>query len=674
MNAKQIITSLLFFCFLPLVAVCQNGDCVTLGQNPSTAFPVCGTSKFFQAQVPLCDGPSLTVPNCDGGYSARNPFWYRFTCFKAGNLGFLIQPVDNGDDYDWQLYDITGHNADDVITNNSLIVTGNWAGTYGATGANAGGVSNIECGSIPDLNKPTFAAMPNLLLNHTYLLMISHFTPSQSGYSLSFSGGTASITDTTLPGLKDIRANCEGNQLVVRLKKKMKCSSLAQDGSDFTINAGDVSIISAEAPACSSGFDMDSIILTLNKALPVGTFTVQSKVGSDENTLLDNCDNSLDEGDSLHVSILPKQPTPLDSIAPVSCAPQVIELVFKKPIRCSSISSDGSDFSISGIEPVAIDAAYGNCGPDQTSGSVFLRLSHALTTAGTYTIAIKNGYDGNTIVDECGEVTPELQRVQFSVKDTVSATFNSLLAYGCKQDTIKLLHDGAHAVISWQWALSDNVRRNTPSCQVMYDSYGEKNISLVVSNGFCSDTASSVINLDNQLSANFLMADIACPNDPIVATDSSIGNIVSYNWNFGNGYSYLGKIPQPQFYPQSVLAKKYPVNLIVGNSLNCFDTLTKTVTIVYSCHIAVPTAFTPNGDGVNDYLYPLNAYKADHLVFTVYNRLGQKLFETKDWTNRWDGRFNGQLQGAGTYVWTLRYTDRDTQQFFSTQGTAVLIR
>ena len=77
---------------------------------------------------------------------------------------------------------------------------------------------------------------------------------------------------------------------------------------------------------------------------------------------------------------------------------------------------------------------------------------------------------------------------------------------------------------------------------------------------------------------------------------------------------------------------------------------------------------------MNDYLYPLNAYKADHLEFRVFNRYGQLVFETRDWLQKWDGTINGTPQPAGTYVWTLRYTDRDSGRNFFQKGTSILIR
>jgi gliding motility-associated-like protein len=122
------------------------------------------------------------------------------------------------------------------------------------------------------------------------------------------------------------------------------------------------------------------------------------------------------------------------------------------------------------------------------------------------------------------------------------------------------------------------------------------------------------------------------------------------------------------------MEKSYTVQLIVKNRANCLDTTVQTIKVLKTCYIAVPNAFTPNGDGLNDYLYPLNAYKADGLDFYVYNRFGQVVFHTRDWTEKWDGKVNGKVQNGDTYVWTLSYTNRDNGQKFFLKGTTVLIR
>ena len=148
------------------------------------------------------------------------------------------------------LYDVTGHNVNEVYTNTSLIVSGNWAGTYGLTGAKSGGSAKIQCASDPKDKHPTFSTMPTLKKGHQYLLMISHFTNSQSGYSLSFGGGSAVITDTVQPHLKSANVECDRKTITVVLNKQMRCNSLAMDGSDFIIDSSPVTVSSASGANC----------------------------------------------------------------------------------------------------------------------------------------------------------------------------------------------------------------------------------------------------------------------------------------------------------------------------------------------------------------------------------------------------------------------------------------
>ena len=122
------------------------------------------------------------------------------------------------------------------------------------------------------------------------------------------------------------------------------------------------------------------------------------------------------------------------------------------------------------------------------------------------------------------------------------------------------------------------------------------------------------------------------------------------------------------------MATRFTVTYTITDNLGCQSSAQKFIRIYSSCLLAVPSAFTPNNDGRNDILGPLNAIKAEQLDFKVYNRWGQLLFQTKNWKNGWDGKFQGMLQGTGVYVWFLSYVDRDTKQPRQMKGTAVLIR
>lgn len=662
------------FIFLGIRSHAQ--ECTSLGQTPSTAFPVCGTTVFEQKQVPVCSSTSLYVPGCSGSgsanYANKNPYWYKFTCYESGTLGFVIRPKDMKDDYDWQLYDVTGRDPDEVFTNKNIIVSGNWAGNPGNTGASSSGVSYIQCASSYDGNEPRFAMMPNLIKGHEYILLVSHFTDSQSGYDLSFGGGTAVITDPAQPDLLKADYSCDGTKIYVKINKSVKCISLAADGSDFALPHSGAKVIAASA--ICNGFDMDSVVLQLDRSLQPGQYTVVMQKGSDGNTLIDNCGNTIPEGHFLSFEVVPLQPTPMDSLVPLQCAPDVLQLVFKKKIQCGSVAADGSDFVITGPAPVAIARAEMDCNEEGLSSVISLRLSAPMVHGGTYQVRLKRGDDGNAVLDECAQETPAGSSILFTIKDTVSADYSYQLTEGCEKDVIQFIHDGSNGVTSWQWQLDYNGKSDVQSPLTSFPPYGDKHISLIVSNGFCSDTISKIISLGLPLKAAFETNNILCPEDSATFLNQSTGSIASYTWNFGDGSTSTEQDPGPKKFPQLATEKNYPVSLIVKTPAGCTDTVSHDIRVLMTCYIAVPSAFTPNGDNLNDYLYPLNAFKADHLLFRVYNRTGQLVFESTDWTRKWDGTFRGEPQDAGVYVWTLQYTNRDTRTPVFQKGSTVLIR
>jgi gliding motility-associated-like protein len=648
--------------------------CTTPGQNPSTAFPVCGTTTFNQTTVPICGGRSLTVPGCSGnsgGYADKNPFWYRFTCYQAGTLGFVITPNSSNSDYDWQLYDITGRNPDDIYTDASLIVTGNWAGTYGNTGASNSGVDFIQCGSIPSDNKNTFSKMPQLQAGHTYLLLISHYSDNQSGYSLSFGGGTAVITDPVLPKIKSVEANCGGDIIRISLTRKILCKSIAADGSDFSIDVPGISIVRSSGFNCTALFDTDSIELRLSGFLDPGTYQLRLKKGSDNNTLLDYCERPMTEGEAINITILPKAPTPMDSLATVSCAPGQLKLVFKRAMLCSSIAGNGTDFLVNGTYPVSVSSATGNCNNGLTK-EVIVTLSSPLQTSGNFNIVLKKGSDGNTLIDECGVETLPAQ-LPFSVMDTVNADFTYNIDYGCQTDTVYYWHHGKNAINEWKWTLDEGQSSTAKDPVGYYKIFDVKNVQLIVSNGFCKDTSAQKIELENFLKADFQVMEDNCPKEPVIFTSLAKGKNITHSWSFGDGNTAVVEHPK-HIYTPPISETHFPVRYTITDEWGCQQTAQKNIFIYSSCTVFLPNAFTPNGDGINDVFRPLNAVKADGLEFLVYNRWGQLLFKTDNWKQGWNGKLKGQLQPSGVYVWMIRYINRDTQQKMEQKGTVTLIR
>lgn len=668
---KSVVPVFLLTILLSTTSVAQ--PCTTLGQTPSTAFPVCGTTVFRQNSVPICQNQaSLFVPGCGPGYPDNNPFYYKFTCFVGGTLSFVITPLAANEDYDWQLWDITGKTPNDIFTDNSLVVTANWTGTYGPTGASASGFNGIQCGSDPADNNPTFAKSPTLLQGHDYLLMVSHFTPGQSGYDLSFGGGTAVITDPVEPHLKSVKPDCDGKTLTLKLNKKIRCNSLTAPGTEFSIVPNVATVVSATTTSCSSGFDFDEITITLSAAVPNGNYDLVIRKGSDNNTLLDVCNRAIPEGELASFYYAIPQPIFADSVGTPKCAPDSVRVYFPKKVACNTVAPNGSDFTVSGPTAVTVTSAGGNC-INNKSDVITVKFASPIYTKGNYTLRLKAGDDGTVIIDECGQEMP-VQMLPFSTVDTVNADFSIVNKMACRVDTLTFSHNGAHDVTQWNWTF-DTTSVTTQSHTVQWLSTSNHTVSLLVSNGVCSDTATQNIKLDHEVKAGFTMPSIICPEDGLEVVNTSSGLIDVWKWKYDVVGSSNLKNPPAFLFPKLNKEAYYTIMLIVSNNqINCSDSIRKTLTVLDFCNIEVPTGFTPNGDGLNDYFRPHNAIKADNYDFKVYNRWGQLVFQSNNWQDKWDGRYNGQLQGAGVFVWMLSYTHRDTKKAVFKKGVVTLIR
>lgn len=192
----------------------------------------------------------------------------------------------------------------------------------------------------------------------------------------------------------------------------------------------------------------------------------------------------------------------------------------------------------------------------------------------------------------------------------------------------------------------------------------------------CSDTAHVLVTVKNTIpvKAEIAASGFLCrPADSLRFVSKSQGVVDHWHWNFGNGQTSTAEGPSIQFYSIPPSQTTVVARLAVTDTAGCADTAFHFMQVMDNCYIAVPSAFTPDNDGRNDYLYPINAFKATDLVFQVYNRNGQRVFTGRSWNQKWDGKINGVDQDTGVYVWMLDYTDVSGKRI-SLKGTSVLIR
>ena len=89
--------------------------------------------------------------------------------------------------------------------------------------------------------------------------------------------------------------------------------------------------------------------------------------------------------------------------------------------------------------------------------------------------------------------------------------------------------------------------------------------------------------------------------------------------------------------------------------------------------IFVPNAFTPNEDGVNDRLYVKGDKVIESLHFSIFDRWGEKVFESNNIKSFWDGKYKGKYCQPGVFVYYLEATCKD-KNTYTNKGNITLIR
>lgn len=113
--------------------------------------------------------------------------------------------------------------------------------------------------------------------------------------------------------------------------------------------------------------------------------------------------------------------------------------------------------------------------------------------------------------------------------------------------------------------------------------------------------------------------------------------------------------------------------LRVSNQQGCFGYDTINVKYYTGPEFYIPNAFTPNGDGLNDFFRFTPVGIRDYAYFRIFNRWGELIFDSLDFRRGWDGYYRGRPAAIDTYLWILEGTDLNGQKI-SKKGTVTLLR
>lgn len=287
---------------------------------------------------------------------------------------------------------------------------------------------------------------------------------------------------------------------------------------------------------------------------------------------------------------------------------------------------------------------------DGTTSNDFGVTSHQYPTCGYYNIIL---------IESDGRCSDTLER-SFSIEGReILPAFTTSANDGCEPVTITF-NNASNNADSLVWDFGDGTStisnsqnvRHTYSAPGTYDAtltlYGDCGATTSMSKTitvFPKPTAAFQQNLDTVYAEQLLR--VYCESSP---TDH-------YIWDFGDGTRIDGLATAEHDYK---FDGTFDISLIVVSGHSCSDTakVKKAVTVVTTPVVVFPTAFTPNGDGLNDLFMPVHGIVTTYDI-VILNRNGVVVFRSNKIDEGWDGTRNGQPCLPGMYVYKVRTTLRD---------------
>ncbi len=196
------------------------------------------------------------------------------------------------------------------------------------------------------------------------------------------------------------------------------------------------------------------------------------------------------------------------------------------------------------------------------------------------------------------------------------------------------------------------------------------NYNLTVSDAHnCSVTSAFTISEPPQISFSSLVFDtVKFGTDILLNLDvQPAGGTYTYQWNPGN-YLSCTDCASPEF--SAIRNMQYEVT--VTDAGGCSVTGTVVVNVKGDKPFFIPNVFTPNNDQQNDY-FQVYATGSVYFHLTIFNRWGEKVFDTGNITEGWDGRYQGKDAYAGvyTYVVQINFLDSEVRKY---KGSFTLLR
>jgi len=204
--------------------------------------------------------------------------------------------------------------------------------------------------------------------------------------------------------------------------------------------------------------------------------------------------------------------------------------------------------------------------------------------------------------------------------------------------------------IVWRWDFGNNNIQSTYNANNIYTIGGNHEIRLTANQIYCPATPTG---MDSIVDIQIPIPGVTMPSVSAYKTvplPIQIRDIAGYRYRWTPSWG-INRPNNRDVLFNYTTTQQYAIELISPAGCITRDSLLVRVFDNKLIDIFIPKSFTPNGDGVNDKLYPYLAGISEFRYFRIYNRFNQLMFESKNHDEGWNGTLNGTPQPMGIYIW-----------------------
>lgn len=253
--------------------------------------------------------------------------------------------------------------------------------------------------------------------------------------------------------------------------------------------------------------------------------------------------------------------------------------------------------------------------------------------------------------------------------------FNSSEMAGCMPWEVSFTDASANTVpgTSYSWDFGGDGTASGNSATHEFSTEGSYDVSLTVTNpGNCTrvKTIPALISVWPLPVAGFSAnpESGSMKNPEIGFSSQSTGDSLTYLWNTGDGSEYM----TPDFTHTYADSGYFQVNLQVTNNHGCVNETERTIYISPRYMLHIPTAFSPDGDGIND-VFLVRGNGVKEYSINIFNQWGEKVFSSTNIQESWDGTARGAKAHPGMYVYRVYFKD-ENNEVTETSGSIFILK